>query len=140
MTVRLFLIDNSALARVHQPTVRDRLVALAADGELACAAPQALEILYSARNAGEWEATRQALAEFTALPASAASDQAARDLQEALLRAGKLRAVGPTDLLIAGIAATHGATVVHYDADYEHVASVDESFRQAWVVPRGTVP
>lgn len=140
MSTPLYLVDNSAWARVHHAVVRDRLVALAADGELACAVPQALEILYSARNTVEWTATRDVLAAFTALPSSAASDGAARDLQESLLGAGKLRAVGPTDLLIAGIALTHDATVVHYDADYEHLASVAPRFRQAWIVPRGTVP
>ncbi len=134
----LYLVDSSAWARAGHAPVAARLADLAAAGVLACATPQVLEIMYSARNAAEWDQTEHALRAFTFLEASKQSDELAQSLQEALMRAGKLRSVGPMDLLIAGLARAHGATVVHYDSDYDHVASVDPEFRHEWIVPRGT--
>ena len=42
------------------------------------------------------------------------------------------------DLLTGVLAAEHGMTVVHYDADFETAAEVLE-FEHRWVLPRGTV-
>lgn len=48
------------------------------------------------------------------------------------------RAVGIPDLLIAAVAERHRVTVLHYDADFEHVAALTGQPVE-WVVPRGTV-
>ena len=42
------------------------------------------------------------------------------------------------DLLTAVLAAAHGLTVVHYDADFETAATV-VAFEQAWVARRGSL-
>jgi predicted nucleic acid-binding protein len=62
------------------------------------------------------------------------------ELQWALFEAAKGRAAGVVDLLIAGIAVEHDAVVLHYDSDFDVLASVDRRFRARWVVPRGSVP
>lgn len=49
------------------------------------------------------------------------------------------RAVGIPDLLIAAVARRHGVTVLHYDRDFELVATVTGQPTE-WVVPSGSVP
>ena len=62
------------------------------------------------------------------------------DVQAALWRGGRIRAVGLPDLLIAAVAEEREhVTVLHYDGDYELIAQVTGQPVQ-WVVPRGTVP
>jgi predicted nucleic acid-binding protein len=36
------------------------------------------------------------------------------------------------------VAEHHGAVVLHYDADFEHIAATTGQ-QQRWIVPRGTV-
>lgn len=60
-------------------------------------------------------------------------------MQAALWRAGRVRAVGFPDLLIAAVAEREQVTILHYDSDYDLVAEVTSQPMQ-WVVPRGTVP
>jgi predicted nucleic acid-binding protein len=64
--------------------------------------------------------------------------QAALQAQRELARQGRHRAVGMPDLLTAVLAAAHGLTVVHYDADFETAATV-VAFEQVWVMPRGSL-
>jgi hypothetical protein len=63
----------------------------------------------------------------------------ALDVQGSLWRAGKARAVGFPDLLVAAVAERERVTILHYDADYELIADVTRQSVQ-WVVDRGTVP
>jgi predicted nucleic acid-binding protein len=60
-------------------------------------------------------------------------------LQGLLWRAALVRAVGVFDTLTAATALEHGATVVHYDRDFERLASVCPDLRQQWAVPAGSV-
>jgi hypothetical protein len=48
------------------------------------------------------------------------------------------RQVRIPDLLIAAVAARHDVTLVHYDADYEAIASVTGQ-RTRWAAPRGSL-
>jgi predicted nucleic acid-binding protein len=43
------------------------------------------------------------------------------------------------DLLIAACAESAGLTVLHYDADFDRIATLTHQPTQ-WVVPRGSVP
>ena len=64
--------------------------------------------------------------------------QAALQAQRELARQGRHRAVGMPDLLTAVLAAAHGLTVVHYDADFEAAATV-VAFEQVWAAQRGSL-
>ncbi|HLH71988.1 MAG TPA: hypothetical protein VKX96_01800 [Chloroflexota bacterium] len=55
------------------------------------------------------------------------------------MRRGLHRAVEIPDLLIAAIAEREHLTLLHYDADYDFVATVTRQAMQ-WVVSRGSVP
>jgi predicted nucleic acid-binding protein len=43
------------------------------------------------------------------------------------------------DLLTAAVAEHHGAVLLHYDPDFEHIAATTGQ-PQMWVVPRGSMP
>jgi len=47
-------------------------------------------------------------------------------------------AAGVIDLLTAAVAEYHGAVLLHYDADFEHIAAVTGQAHK-WIVPRGTI-
>jgi predicted nucleic acid-binding protein len=63
----------------------------------------------------------------------------ALDVQAALWRSGRMRAVGFPNLLIAAIAERERVTLLHYDSDYDLIAQITGQPTR-WVVPRGTVP
>ena len=63
----------------------------------------------------------------------------ALDVQAALWRSGRVRAVGFPGLLIAAVAEREQVTLLHYDSDYDLIARSHHS-RMRWAVARGTVP
>jgi hypothetical protein len=63
--------------------------------------------------------------------------QVALDVQTELAQVGKHRGVALPDLLIAATAHRHGVTLLHYDHEYDLIASVTAQ-PMDWVVPRGT--
>jgi predicted nucleic acid-binding protein len=119
-----YLLDTTAAARMRHPEVA------------ACPAPSSLS---SARNPVEYEqlwADRRVAYEY--LPTEDEHWQTALQAQRELARRGRHRAVGMPDLLTAVLAAAHGLTVVHYDADFETAATV-VAVEQVWVMPRGSL-
>jgi predicted nucleic acid-binding protein len=45
---------------------------------------------------------------------------------------------GVIDLLTAAVAEHHGAVVLHYDADFEHIAATTGQ-PHTWIAPRGSI-
>jgi predicted nucleic acid-binding protein len=137
----VYLIDKSALARVaRQPTVQAALERLDDIGVLSTSAVIDLEIGYSARNLAEFDsiaADRRAL--YQELPLTRAVAERAREVQRELVRTGRHRGPGVSDLLIAATAETYGAVVVHYDHDFDVIAEVTGQPTE-WIVPAGSVP
>ncbi|WP_217899493.1 PIN domain-containing protein [Blastococcus mobilis] len=134
-----FLIDTSAASRMRLDAVAERLEPLITGGLVATCATLDAEALYSARSSGEYEqvrADRRAAYEY--LPTDDEHWQRAFDAQRLLARTGRHRAVGIADLLTAVLAAEHGMTVLHYDADFE-IAAEALTFAHRWILPRGSV-
>ena len=131
------LLDSSALTRLHHAAVRDAIEPSAARGELARAGISDLEIGYSARSAIEWDQLEEALRAFELVETTADHLQRARQVQR-LLAAKHQRGRKVPDLLIAAAAESRGLTVLHYDADFDRIASVTGQSCQ-WVVPSGSV-
>lgn len=124
---------------MSHPDVAARLAPLIEAGLVAKTAALDAEALYSARNPVEYEqlwVDRRVAYEY--LPTEDEHWQAALQAQRELARQGRHRAVGMPDLLTAVLAAAHGLTVVHYDADFETAATV-VAFEQVWVMPRGSL-
>jgi len=62
----------------------------------------------------------------------------AREVQLLLAPEGGHRRVPPADLLLAAAAETAGVPLVHYDRDYERVASVTD-LQHRWMVADGSL-
>jgi predicted nucleic acid-binding protein len=136
----LYLADTSAIARVQHDSVRAELTRMGRAGLLATCVVVDLEVLYSARNPTEYARTASLRATgFIDLPPTPEIAQRARNIQAMLARRSQHRAAGGADVLTAAIAEHYAATVVHYDADFEHIAAVS-GLQTRWIVPRGTVP
>jgi predicted nucleic acid-binding protein len=132
-----YLVDTSVWTRRRQPVVAARVVPLISAGLVATCSVLDAEALYSTRSSAEYEQIRRdrrAAYEFLA------SDQEvwdrALDVQRALAARSMIRSVGIPGLLVAAVAERHRVTVLHYDRDFEHVASITGQLVE-WVVPRG---
>lgn len=135
----LFLIDTSALTRASDKTVRAIIEDQIDAGVAATCATIDLEVGYSARNPTALRATRIARGElYVTLAIDERTTRRALNVQQFLADKGLHRAAGPFDLLTAAVAELNHAIVLHYDADFEHIASVTGQ-RQQWIVPRGSI-
>lgn len=133
-----YLVDKSALARMPEPAVRERLGPIIETGEAATCAIIDLEVLFSARNHRERERirTRRGLA-YAQVPVSEEVFRRAIEVQGELARTGRHRLPIP-GLLVAATAESAGLVVLHYDADFDRIAEVTGQPAE-WVVPRGSV-
>ncbi|BAW10317.1 conserved hypothetical protein [Nocardia seriolae] len=98
-----------------------------------------LEAGYSGRNLADVQniaQRRRAL--YANLPINESIAERAREVQMLMARHGRHRAAGIVDLMTAAIAEFHGAAIVHYDADFEHIAAVTRQ-PHVWVVPKGSI-
>lgn len=134
------LVETSVITRLSHtsPGVRDAIHQLREQGDtLARCVMTDLEIGFSARNVEQWDARIATLAPFRELDVTGAHFHMAKKIQRDLAQAGVSGRKLP-DLLIAAVAIDTGLTLVHYDADFDHIASVSELHHQ-WIVPRGTI-
>jgi predicted nucleic acid-binding protein len=131
------LLDTSVLTRLRQPAIRAALEPKAQQGSLARAGVSDLEIGYSARNAAEWDELASALDVFELVETTSEHLRRARQVQR-LLAERHQRGRKVPDLLIAAAAEARGLTVVHYDTDFEQIATVTGQSCE-WVVPPGSV-
>lgn len=135
----LYLVDTSAFARIDRLPVREVIAALVADQAAATCVTVDLEAGYSGRNEDDVRSIAQRRrTQYRALPISEVIAQRARDVQVRMSGRGQHRAAGVVDLLTAAIAEHHGAIMLHYDADFEHIAAITGQ-PHVWVVPRGSV-
>jgi len=132
-----FLLDTSALERLTHSEVRTVVEPLAATGQLGRPSICDLEVGYSARNAEEWDRLVGALHAFDRVDTTAAHLLRALQVQR-LLAERSQRGRKIPDLLIAAAAEQLDVAVLHYDADFDAIASVTGQ-RCRWVVPAGSV-
>ncbi|GAA5016322.1 PIN domain nuclease [Kitasatospora paranensis] len=132
-----YLIDKSALARYPKAAVRAVVEPLHNAGLLAVCAAVEMEVLHSARSKADAERIRHGMRGFDLLPMPDEVWDRALDVQLLLVGAGTWRALSMADLVIAATAERYGATVLHYDGDFDMIAAVTgQSVR--WVVPAGS--
>jgi predicted nucleic acid-binding protein len=132
------LVDKSALTRLHLPIVRARLEPLLLYGRLATTGVSMIEILFSARNVGDFDGT---FAELNAMPRIGINERVvdrAREVMRLMVVRGTHRAPSPADLVLAACAEENGLTVLHYDKDFDLIAEVTHQPTE-WVVPAGSV-
>jgi predicted nucleic acid-binding protein len=131
------LVDSSVLTRLREPAIREAIEPKTERGELARAGISDLEIGYSARSAAEWDRLAEALEVFELVETTADHMRRARQVQR-LLASKHQRGRKVPDLLIAAAAEAGSLTVLHYDADFDRIATVTGQSCQ-WVVPAGSV-
>jgi hypothetical protein len=99
-----------------------------------------LEILWSARSAKDYDALAEELAALRTIEIDASTFGRALQVQRRLAHVGGLhhRSVKIADLLIAAAAEAAGATVLHYDSDFDRIAGVTGQAVR-WIAPRGSL-
>jgi len=132
------LVDTSVLTRLSHTGVRAVVEPLASAGRVGRAGISDLEVGYSARTAAEWDSLQEALGSFQLIETDARHLRRARQVQR-LLAGRSQRGRKIPDLLVAAAAEEAGLTVLHYDADFDHIAAVTGQNCE-WVVAAGSVP
>jgi predicted nucleic acid-binding protein len=123
------LVDNSVIA--FEPKVLGGLVA-------SCSITD-LEQLFSARNGDEHRARRGDIElRYVRVPIDQATLNRAVEVQGLLADKAQHRAASIPDLVVAAAAEHAGLTVLHYDADFDLIATVTGQ-QTEWVVPRGSI-
>jgi predicted nucleic acid-binding protein len=137
---QLYLVDTSAHARSQHQLIRNVIAGLIADRAAATCVTVDLEAGYSGRDVRDVRTIAERRKElYVVLPISEVIADRAREVQVRMAARGHHRAAGVIDLLTAAVAEHHGAVVLHYDADFEHIAATTGQ-PHAWIAPRGTVP
>jgi predicted nucleic acid-binding protein len=96
-----------------------------------------LEIGFFARNAEKWDHLVAALSAFRRIDIEAHHFDRALQVQRQLANNG-LKGRKVPDLLIAAVAEVASLTVVHYDADFDQIATVTGQLVE-WVVEPGSI-
>lgn len=133
-----YVVDSSVLHRLtRSPEVANRVATLRRAGALWACPIVTMELGYSARNHDEWAriVSVQSRAHQAALTATTV--ERALAVQGELAGRGKHRVSLP-DLLIAAAAEAADVAVLHYDHDYDTIASVTGQLVE-WVVARGSI-
>jgi predicted nucleic acid-binding protein len=131
------VVDTSVLKRLGRPEVRAVVEPLAAAGQLARPTICDLEVGYSARNASEWDQLIEDLDAFQGIETTATHVHRALQVQRLLAQSSQRGRKLP-DLLVAAAAESLDLEVLHYDGDFDLIASVTGQ-GCSWVVPAGSI-
>lgn len=142
MTVEL-LLDNSAFARLSAPAMTQQRAHDIADAieqrRIGVCLPFLLEAGYSAGNATDHDDLLRELMALPTLHIDATVERRAIAAQYQLARCGHHQ-IPPVDLIIAAAADRHGVGVLHYDHDYDTIATkTDLRFASVWLAERGSL-
>ncbi|MBA2517879.1 MAG: PIN domain-containing protein [Solirubrobacterales bacterium] len=137
------LADTSAWSwsrRRAYPELRRAFDTQLVDGELAICDMVRLELLHSARNPVEFHELSEELTALPDCPIGKPQWERALWVYERLSRQGAAsqRSVKHPDLLIAAAAEAAGASVLHYDEDYDRIAEITGQPTK-WLAPRGSL-
>lgn len=128
-----FIADTSAHHRAGDVRVRDEWIAAYEQGVLLTCLVVRFELLYSARNAEEFEEIERNLADLREVPITVSVQRAAMAAMRKLAAHWEHR-VRLSDLLIAGAVQEAGAGVLHCDPDFDLLATA-LAFESRWLVP-----
>jgi predicted nucleic acid-binding protein len=133
-----YLIDKSAwVQQAYSDGARTRIESLRLSRALFVCAVTVAELLYSSRNAAEMQADADDLSLLGRLHIDSVAEERVTEIMKLLAARDRHRAPSIADLFVAAVAGVHDATVLHYDKDFELIASATGQ-RHEWVIPRGT--
>jgi len=138
MVADLLLADTSVWHWARNPMARAALQAELDRGTVATCAIVDAELMVSARNPRDAD---DLIDERRALRWLATPDDiwdAVLGTHRALVDSSRHRTVKIPDLIVAAVAGRHGATVLHYDADYDAIADITGQPMQ-WLMPKGSL-
>jgi|SRR6266545_24087 predicted nucleic acid-binding protein len=134
-----WLVDKSVLARLARAEVREVMLPRVQAGRIAISIVTELEVGFSARSIDDYLTTRRTLVDYLVpILIAPRAEQRAREVQAELVRRGQHRAASIPDILMAAAAEVEQLSVLHYDADFELIASITGQPTE-WVVPRGSI-
>jgi predicted nucleic acid-binding protein len=131
------VVDTSAWARQHHPTVAPNFRDTVNAGLLIGCPVVTLELLGTARSSAEHDSLTRWLDALRQAPITQGVCAAAQDASRELATANHPR-VPATDYLIASAAAERGFGVLHYDRHYDTLAEV-LGFQSVWIAAPGTI-
>jgi hypothetical protein len=135
--VATHLAETSTLTRLAKPTVRKAIQPYIDAVALARCIVSDLEMGFSASNAVEWDHLQSVLTRFEQVEITPEVVGRAKTVQRTLADRG-LKGRKVPDLLIAAAAELSNLAVLHYDRDFELIASVTGQPHE-WIVPRGSI-
>jgi predicted nucleic acid-binding protein len=139
MAGAVYLADTSVFVfQSRHPQVRNRFATLLAEGRLAACQMTALEYLNNAPDPAGYEVLWAALHGMRWVDVTAQALDRALAVHRELAAASQHRRFRLPDLIIAATAELAGATVLHYDADYDRIAAVTGQPVE-WVADKGTL-
>ncbi len=135
----VYLADTTVyVLQGRHPVVRRRFEALLAEGRLAGCQMTTLEYLNNAPDPKGYQVIWDALHGHRWIDVTTAAMNRALEVHRELAAVGQHRNFRLPDLIIAATAELHGATVLHYDADYDRIAAITGQATE-WVAARGTL-
>lgn len=135
----VYLADTTVyVLQQRYPQVRRRFTALLTEGRLAACQMTALEYLNNAANPNSYESVWGALHGQRWINVTTEAMDRALDVHRELASASQHRNFRLPDLVIAATAELSGATVLHYDTDYDRIAEVTGQPME-WVAERGSL-
>jgi predicted nucleic acid-binding protein len=139
MAGAVYLADTSVyVLRARHESVRQRFTDLLMQGRVAACQMTALEYLNNAPDPQGYEVLWGALHGQRWIDMTTAALNRALDVHRELAGRSQHRHFRLPDLIIAATAELGGATVLHYDADYDRITEVTGQPAE-WVVPRGSL-
>ena len=137
---RVFIADSSAWSNAGHPAVRDEWTLALRSGQIATCPIIKLELLYSARDGGDYDRLDEILAVLRDVPLTRSVTNAALAALRRLAHVEPRyqRSVKFPDLLIAAAAQDTAIGVLHYDHHYDRLAEVLE-FESRWIAAAGSL-
>jgi predicted nucleic acid-binding protein len=132
-----YLADTSALGRLKKAAVAPRLRPLLEAGLVARCTPTDLEAGFASIGSSDYRAMRLARSSWPFVAMDQRVLDRAVEVQDRLAETSKHRGAKIADLLIAAAAERAGLVVLHYDHDFDLIASVTGQPAE-WVVPAGS--
>ena len=133
-----YLGDTSALTRARSAEIAQRLLPLLEAGLVARCTPTDLEAGFSSASPPSHLAMRRARSAWPFVTMDQRVLDRAVEVQDTLAARSQQRGAKLADLLIAAAAEAADLVVLHYDHDFDLIASVTGQPVE-WVVPAGSV-
>ena len=134
----IYLADTTVwVLQDRDQQIHERFAALMAEGRLAACQMTALEYLNNAPNPKAYEGVWGVLHGVRWIDVTAPAMDRAMAVHRELGAASLHRNFRLPDLIIAATAELNGATVLHYDSDFDHIAKITGQATE-WVAPRGS--